>query len=1371
MGDAVAYVAPRTCTVVDETITQPNRSKKSPLTNYADTAAYVLIAEPGAGKSTAFQSEAAREGAAYATVRAFLTFDKPEWRGTTLFLDGLDESRVGAVDGRTPLDQIRTKLNGLGSPRFRLSCRWGDWLAANDRERLREVSPDGTVTVVRLDPLSTNNIRDILANNHGVEDPDRFMANAKERGIDRLLHNPQNLELLAKSVGAGEWPDSRRQTFEQACRMLVRETNQEHLVAKPAAADSGPLLNAAGRLCALQLLAGNAGYTLPDRAEPDGDYPSLTEVDGNPQGRARQALGTRLFAGVSEGRLAPAHRQIAEFLAARHISGLLERGLSLDRVLALVTGFDGELLPAFGNFASWLAVLNKPSRPRLSRLYPSGLIYNGDPETFSADEKREIVQNLRREWIRNPLCSRSMGRVAGFGTLVSPELESTFRELLSDAERGLAHQCYVLLLMQMLADGDPLPELSDVLEKIVRDAAWYPSVRCGALEVLAAYSEQSHLDSGILARMIREIDDGSIADPDDALLAILLKSLYPRVLSMAEVRTYLREPRFKTTIGDYSRFWTQHLLRESSSEQLAELLDGIAANFEECKAFMVGELGTVTGMARLPVEALDQVLRNREGRVATERLYNWLGMFSENGFRVLDRDIASLQFDLSWDQEALEALIVYAIETCLASGEDCTDVVDRRLFGARPFRYGHWCVQQALATARPETASFYLCELVNCLHDGRRADGLTVEGAHLQLAGDETLRIEFDTLFERAVGSKSRPNDRRSLETPDKVAKLPRTPVVVAAPSSVAKAPAVGPPQLHRVAETYLGNVGNPPGKTPRERLLDFVGGSLESVDLLLAELEATISREDLPDCDDVVRLYDRGRINRLVLPFAVGLHSLECSGRLSVGDLKKDQIRLAVTILYTLPQHLVDPDNVDGGSTYRPGWFKSLLQDDPSLVADVLCRTAIRKLETGIQPAVELRELSRAEDHREVAKLAALPVLERFPQAETDDALHALCFSLHAALALCDWTDVARIVEERLARGGQPHGERSCWLMAGYFVDPTRWRDDLRALADNEAGLKWLGMFLAGAIVKRDDLARRLASHDIEPLVVVSAAALSRHGLPESAFWAVADLISTVEDDTSATATEALEALAGSPDAKPWLSAIAGAAEHQSRKRREQEYRHCQIGQVVQTLENRSPANAGDLAALVLDELNHLCLKIRDGSTSDWRQYWNTNRYKRPIDPKHEDLCRDAVLSDLKDRLESLGIDAVPEGTHAEETRSDISVSFAGFNVPVEIKRSCHSDLWTAIREQLIAKYTRDPQADGFGIYLVFWFGDTERCRPTKCSGWKPERAEDVRRKLERSLSDHEKAHISVCVADVSVPSRNKTSVRTPSCAKTRPF
>ena len=53
----------------------------------------------------------------YVTVRNFRTFDdKPEWHDTTLFLDGLDESRAGTEDGRSSLDDIRKKLERLRMP-------------------------------------------------------------------------------------------------------------------------------------------------------------------------------------------------------------------------------------------------------------------------------------------------------------------------------------------------------------------------------------------------------------------------------------------------------------------------------------------------------------------------------------------------------------------------------------------------------------------------------------------------------------------------------------------------------------------------------------------------------------------------------------------------------------------------------------------------------------------------------------------------------------------------------------------------------------------------------------------------------------------------------------------------------------------------------------------------------------------------------------------------------------------------------------------------------------------------------------------------------------------------------------------------------
>lgn len=66
---------------------------------------------------------------------------------------------------------MRAGLSG-----FTRWSRWANWFGSNDKEHLKQVSPDGTLTVVRLNPLSKQNIKDILTNKYGIEDADHFIG-------------------------------------------------------------------------------------------------------------------------------------------------------------------------------------------------------------------------------------------------------------------------------------------------------------------------------------------------------------------------------------------------------------------------------------------------------------------------------------------------------------------------------------------------------------------------------------------------------------------------------------------------------------------------------------------------------------------------------------------------------------------------------------------------------------------------------------------------------------------------------------------------------------------------------------------------------------------------------------------------------------------------------------------------------------------------------------------------------------------------------------------------------------------------------------------------------------------------------------------
>ena len=166
----------RACTEIRNTgQTNEDVSVTRRLSEMRSVPAYVLLGDPGLGKSTAFGSECRAEGetAILLDARDFLALDldnHPEWHGKTLFIDGLDEVRAGAADARTALDEIRGRLDALGQPRFRISCREADWLGDNDRRRLARVSSSSEVRVLRLNPLSDDEIERILQDHPQISD-------------------------------------------------------------------------------------------------------------------------------------------------------------------------------------------------------------------------------------------------------------------------------------------------------------------------------------------------------------------------------------------------------------------------------------------------------------------------------------------------------------------------------------------------------------------------------------------------------------------------------------------------------------------------------------------------------------------------------------------------------------------------------------------------------------------------------------------------------------------------------------------------------------------------------------------------------------------------------------------------------------------------------------------------------------------------------------------------------------------------------------------------------------------------------------------------------------------------------------------------
>lgn len=97
--------------------------------------------------------------------------------------------------------------------------------------------------------------------------------------------------------------------------------------------------------------------------------------------------------------------------------------------------------------------------------------------------------------------------------------------------------------------------------------------------------------------------------------------------------------------------------------------------------------------------------------------------------------------------------------------------------------------------------------------------------------------------------------------------------------------------------------------------------------------------------------------------------------------------------------------------------------------------------------------------------------------------------------------------------------------------------------------------------------------------------------------------------------------------------------------------------------------------------------------------------------------------------------------------------MAMPGRKILCELKRDYHADVWSAAETQLDRFYTIDPDAKGFGVYAVFWFGD-KRGSPLPTPPHdlpRPQSAAEMEATLRSLLPEEKRNRIAIIVLDVS--------------------
>ena len=984
VGD-IGPTVDRTCTEVragDDRIEAP---ESRPLSAFRDVPAYVLLGDPGSGKTTEFtkECEVLGDAAEMVSARNFITFDPadhPEWRGKTLFIDGLDEMRAGAADGRSPLDAIRGRLDRLGRPHYRISCREADWLGRNDRQALEAVAPDSRITVLRLDQLALPTIRELLGIKHPAIEVQAFINEALRRAIYPMLGNPLTLDLLATAVApVGDWPDSRLKTFERACAQMVCERNPEHLAAarggraSAVVNDRATLLDAAGYLCALALLADRDGFSL-EQSATGSSFASLDDTKSIPGVPSREHLRAALASGLfraAGGGFVPLHRQIAEFLAGRHLAERISAGLPARRALALIvsTG-DGRVVTALRGLSAWLAAHSREARQLLVDVDPVGVALYGDIGEFTTNDKEHLLRSLSQLVPEELILDYGQpdngddtywtDTVWAFRSLATADMVRPIRNILNRAGTKSVDERPVQLILDALCEversetrhlGDLLPDL----EALVRDGSRPTALRRSALDAYRRIASPGDDRTHALVALLEELHEGTVPDPHGELRGTLLDDLYPTAIAPSEVWKYA----LGTVERDYfiqgtrlDRFWERVLPEQSSGDEIAALLDALHDGGPD----LILALEEQGRFVDLPMKLLARGLEVFGEQLDLSRLYRWLSITGWSPWHADREDESTVTFRawLEAHPELQKAAYLRWLKHWI--GDDRSRALawwffDQAHRTTLPADFGLWCLEKAIEVgdSNPPLSRALLNRSFDSLNDPSVNQGLSIEIIRARIGDHHDLEQRLAQVTRESAKRTDptmQPHIRRIRERQEQRREEERRrreewAQQLRSQGAELRENRFSPQNLHSLAMAYLGLYSDSDrDKSHQGRLADFVGGDEIAFDLALAGLRDAVRREDIPDVTETISLHRQSQQSWLACPVLASLHLLDDAEPTSLSSLGDTTMRKALAIYCCATTATPNAS--------LPSWYGRWLRQNPALVLDVLGECAIAGIRAG---------------------------------------------------------------------------------------------------------------------------------------------------------------------------------------------------------------------------------------------------------------------------------------------------------------------------------------------------------------------------------------------------------------------------------------
>lgn len=1335
------YIAPRKVVLLKEDGSEQGLPES--LSVHSDVHAWVLLGEPGAGKTEALKHEANASGGIYIRIAEFVDADlSDEWKSKTLFLDGLDEVRASG-HATSILQKVANQLKRLGRPKFRIACRAADWNAV-DKLDLEQVSSGEKIVVLKLHELGEDDIAEILKRNFDEIDSVAFLEEARRHGIFDLMKNPQTLALFTYAFDGGKFPDSRRDTFEVACEKQLQEENGYHRVNnKINRVSIDRSIDAAGHVFALILLSDSLGITSSHHAS-NRQFLQINKIEGIDQNHIAKIKDSRLFVIESNECWAPSHRTIAEFLAAKWLAKQLDGNkLSRRRLFNLMLGGDGGVISSLRGLHAWLVVLSNSARDELIAKDPLGVIFYADPKILSVNAKIQLLDALKDQAKRNPNFYWRLQDYSPMGALVEPDLIARFSDILQAKDYSTEHQVLVCCVLDVLKYGQPIVDLIGDVYSLIIDTNHASWVRSPALSVWLQLME----DKKQAVALLNKINTNQLKDDSDELAGFLLSELYPSIIKPESLVQYFHQPKRDHFTGAYVMFWCYELVRIAPDEHIPILLDALVEVDDLRDANRVHYR-----MSSMVDRIFERGIRLYGDLVGAERLFLWLGIGQDELGSVYHEN-RIWSFLSQWFAERpliYQKLlgIVFGRAAIADKPADAYYRLSRRLsIIAVSSDIALWHFQQLSENSHDDLINIHLRICLDVLFNRPEASSLSLEQLESWADNDE---LKKSLLSQFLVCPLDDWREEQAQEERDRQARtlserLTRTRLVtphLANLSSVA-APAG---LLNQLAYLWADHFYDVSGDTIEQRFSNYSENGNEVLAAARVGFQKCIEREDLPSVEDIISTHLKDREYLIGYPCLLGMELRWKDDEDSVLSLADSVLEIAAAFFLVGVGQLSD------------NWLIGLVKHKPALIAKIYSQYFSAVIKAGKKsPRLEY-ELTNNSEYMPLTFLVARDILNGFPLRAKNDQLRILkrflCWAYkNNSESFCDLVRKKNSLVNSMADSQKVYWLFCSTLCGGLIGEEEFWL----FIGNSQAKLGHLTALLESNIFNQD-LSARFLSVLIEKVSRLATVERSYKGYVSSAEqlgdqlrgW-VNHLASMPTED----ATSELSSLIQNPKLQKLHALLKTNLYENEIKKRESRFRFADFHQVQEVLACKQPANIADLHALVLDVLDEFSKKLRTSHANLYKIFWRDTSSASPVNQKIENDCRDALLGLLQEKLLQLGIDDVPEAQYFNHKRTDIRLAYgASMALPIEVKRDSHDELWTACETQLIGKYAADPKAQGYGIYLVLWFGSGNVSIRNMTDGRRrPQSASELEQRLIAQLNERYKSTIAIKVLDVSLP------------------